>query len=1103
MTPGLCVRLLGDFHLLHDESTVSDVDAPRLQSLLAYLVLHRHAPQSRRHLAFLFWYDSTEAQALTNLRNLLHHLRHALPEADRFLQVDAQTLQWQPDAPFVFDVAELESAIDEARRAEQAGDRSALRAALERAVALYNGDLLPSCYDDWILPERERLRQAFFDALERLILLLEGQRDYHAAIEHARRLLRYDPLHEATYRRLMRLYALSGDRAGALRVYHTCATLLQRELAVGPGAATREAYQRLLQAEAPPGATLPSGAELAGSLRMVGREREWMRLQEAWRAAAAKGPHFVLLSGEAGIGKTRLAEELLAWADRQGIATAGARCYGAEGELPYAPVATWLRAHALPALDDVWLTEVARLLPELRAGRPDLPAPAPLAEMWQRQGLFEALARAVAGGSQPRLLLIDDLQWCDRDTLEWLHYLLRFDPQARLLVVATLRTGESATASALAALLEALRRSDQLIELELGPLSQTEALSLAANLLGRELDPALASPLYQASEGNPFFVVEMARAGLSGGEPWDARHAQEKAAAAALPLPSKVRMVIEARLAQLSPSARELAGLAATIGREFTFAVLAQASDEEQDALVRDLDELWRRRIVRERGGEGYDFSHDQIREVAYAGLSAARRRLQHRRIAQALEMLYAGGSLASEPGPRSGQGLALVSAQVAVHYQRAGLPEQAIPYYRQAAEVAQRMYASQEAADLLTRALELLKDIPETRERDQRELELQIALGVPLILARGHAAPEVEQVYRRAQELCERVCEAPQRFQVLIGLRRFHFVRGDLQAAHGLGEQLLALAQSMGDPGYFSRAYAMHGETLYRMGAFTRSREHCVAGYDLYDPVQHRSHAFLYGNDTGVGCLVFGAMSLWYLGYPDQALREARAAVALAEDLDHPFTRCMSLFFVASLHRLRREVQATQEMAESAHQIATQYGFVLSLAWGGGLRGWTLVEQGRAIEGIDQMQQGLAACRSIGAGIELTNLLAHLSEAYGRIGKAEQALGLLNEAFTLMEASEERSWEAELYRLRGEALLRQGEQVDAEAAFRRAIDVAQRQGARSWELRAATSLARLWREQGKRAEAEELLRAVYDGFSEGLDTADLVEARALLQALT
>ncbi len=684
--PTLHIQLLGDFRLAYGDTPLTSIESARLQSLLAYLVLHRRAPQPRHHLAFLLWPDSSEAQARTNLRYLLHQLRRALPDVDMFLCAKGMTLQWRTDAPFTLDATDLEGAMAQADQAEQTGKQVEMQMALEKAVALYQDDLLLSCYDDWILPERERLRQLFIEALERLILLLENKRDYSKAIRYAQRLLQHDPLHEATYRHLMRLHALSGDRAGAVRVYHTCETILERELAVGPSPATREVYERLLNMEAlPPSAAMPS-AVLAAASPLVGRNEEWARLLAAWRTAAAGRSHFILLVGEAGIGKTRLAEELLQWVGRQGIATASARCYAAKDTLAYAPVVAWLRSRPLLPLDKLWLSEIALLLPELLIDHPDLPQQGPLTEYWQRQRLFEALARAILV-AQPLLLLIDDLLWCDRDTLEWLNYLLHSHSQAYLLVVGTLRAEEMGAEHPLGALLTALRRSGQLTEIALEPLNEDETKTLATNVAGRELALGLAGQLYRETEGNPLFVVETVRAGLGkGGGEW-----------AGMSLPPTVQAVITARLAQLSPDARGLVSLAATIGREFNFSVLAKASSAGEDTLLRSLDELWQRRIVREHGVDAYDFSHDKIREVAYSAISAARRRLLHRHVAEAVEAVYVGD-------------LDTHSTQLAAHYERAGLPKRAIRYYQRAAEVARRVYASKEAIDHIHKALDLLQ---------------------------------------------------------------------------------------------------------------------------------------------------------------------------------------------------------------------------------------------------------------------------------------------------------------------------------------------------------------------------------------------------------
>ncbi len=298
------------------------------------------------------------------------------------------------------------------------------------------GDLLPGCYDNWIIPLREALRARFVQAAERLTLLYEDRRDYAAAIQVAQRLLQHEPLHETTYRRLMRLHALNNDRAAALKTYLTCVTLLQQELGVEPHADTRAAYTQAAAARDPGQVGGQAGAALVDEAPFVGRRGEWHTLRAAWHDATRGHAQFVLIMGEAGIGKTRLAEELRSWVTSQGLVAASARTYAAEGRLAYAPLIEWLRTPALKAglaqLDVATLTELARLLPELLGERPDLSAPPPVAENWQRHRLFEALTQALLAGKQPLLLVLDDLQWCDQETLEWLHFLLRHDSAGAL-----------------------------------------------------------------------------------------------------------------------------------------------------------------------------------------------------------------------------------------------------------------------------------------------------------------------------------------------------------------------------------------------------------------------------------------------------------------------------------------------------------------------------------------------------------------------------------------------------------------------------------------------------------------------------------------------
>lgn len=795
MSPAVQIRLLGEFSVAVDGVAVGGLNSARLQALLGYLLLHRTAPLSRQQLAFLFWPDTSDSQAQTNLRQLLHTLRRRLPAVADNLVIDERTLRWRADAAIQLDVADFDAALT---RAKDLTGIERLKV-LEEAVDHYRGALLPDCYDDWIALERERLAQAYVAALEQCVLLHEERRAYKEAIDCARRLLAADPLHEATYRRLMRLHALDGDRVAALRVYHACVAVLKREPDVEPNAATRELYARLVKA---PGlAARPATRDAASGL--VGRQLEWQALQTAWRTANRGAVRCVVLSGEAGIGKTRLAEEMMRWAEQQGIPVAVVRGYAAGRDLAYAALVDCLRSEAVAPLvrrlDPVWRSELARLLPELIAEDPRLPQPEPLTDRWQRQRLFEALARVFVSRNRPFVLALDDLQWYAAETLEWLSFLVRFDRQARLLLIGCLRSDEIDAGHPAAQFLLDLRGAGLLTTLDLAPLSADETHELADQLAERPLDAAATQALYRFTEGNPLFVVETVRAdlgaaGLAQAFALAARDARLPAA------PPRVQSVIQARLGQLSPGAQELATLAATIGRSFTYEVLAHACGQDEDAVVRSLDELWQRRIVREQGLHAYDFTHDRIRDVAYAGVSPARRRLLHRRVAQALEQVH---------GPDD----VTVSAQVASHFERAGDLRQAADYYQRAADVALRLLAYQDAIDMLEVALSLVQRLPAGPSLVELELELQMRLCTAWAASTSYLGQEAEAAYNRALALCRQARLTPHLFTVLWGAARGCAVSGRVSGEPGVGISM---------PGHCNRARRPRpavGSTSCRMG--------------------------------------------------------------------------------------------------------------------------------------------------------------------------------------------------------------------------------------------------------------------------------------------
>lgn len=810
-TSSLSVQLLGGFRLTNRDGSVRRLDSARLQSLLAYLVLHR-GPQPRSRLAAVFWPESPEGQARTNLRKLILELRRGLPEVDRYVLVDERALQWRGEGATV-DVVEFERALE----------GTTTVASLERAIGLYRGELLPDCYEDWVVAPRERIRQAYMDGLERLIAALEARRDYGAAIRHARGLLDLDPLQERIARLLMRLHALTGDRTGAVRVYHACASVLQRELGTAPSLETREAYERLLAATH----VRPAAQPLAAP-PLVGRDAEWERLQAAWRTAAAGRPRVVLLRGEAGIGKSRLAEDLLEWAARQGFTVRAARCYAAEDGLAYAPITALLRARPIHSSTPLARRELSRLLPELLTD-PGLSPPGPLSEVWQRQHLFETVAQVLLA-DQPVLVVIDDFQWCDEESLAFLHYLSHCDPHARLLLVGALRPDDIERGHPLQRVLASWRHAGVVDEIDLRPLEEGPTERLAASVVGMALDRAAAARVFRETGGNPLFVVELARAGLIGADNPS-------------PLPPQIQQVVRTRLERLSPPAHDLAAVAAVVGRSFTFALLAEVTGMEEDALIRGLDELWQRRIIREHGTDAYDFSHDLLRDAAYAVMSGTRRRWLHRQVARALEI-----AAADEPGEASGQ--------IGMHYEQAGLVDRAVPAYMRAADAARRVYAYEAALNYYHRllALEVGVDritvmcrIGEIWQRTGRwadaehvyrqalmvateasdaeaEAECQLRLGFILRL-RG-AYDEAGAWFERAQAAFERLGLARGISRATGHLGVVHFERADYALALTCFERQREIAERLGDTAEVSNALRDTGLVHWARGDYAQALE-------------------------------------------------------------------------------------------------------------------------------------------------------------------------------------------------------------------------------------------------------------------------------------
>ena len=1066
----LRIQLLNGFALDGADGRPVALPAPRQQELLAYLLLHRETPQPREQIAFLLWPDTTDSQARSNLRRELFRLRNQWPEVEGWLAVDSQSLLWQRDGNLALDVADFEESLEAARLAQAAGNPDAEIAALQRAADAYTGPLFPACYAEWILADRERLAQAHLRALERLAAGYESRRQYPDAIQTAQRLLRADPLAESTYRQLMRLHAAAGDRPQALRVYHTCATTLRRELGVDPDFETATLYQRLLnrekEAPAPPAA--PSPAQDA----LIGRQSEWRQMLSTWRSAAAGQAHFLLISGEAGIGKSRLAAELYEWGSRQGLAAARTRAYAAEGALAYLPVVEWLRSDALrptlARLDPLWLGEVCRLLPELLAENPHITPPPPLREGWQRRQMLEGLCRACTADAQPRLLLLDDLQWCDEATLAWLGFFLRFAAQKPVLVLATLRPQELAPGAPVSELLDALRAEGRLTEIGLTPLGREESIALAAQVAGRPLEAAQAERLLSETGGNPLFVVETAKAGLL-------RRADGDAPQGGGPLlPPKIYAVIHSRLERVSAPARQILGVAAAIGRAFRFRELLHASRLDEGALVDGLDELWQRGILRETGSDSYDFSHDRIRDVAYGEIGPIRLPHLHRAIAQALEALY--------PDERDE-----LVARLAAHWAGAGEWAAAAAAYRRAGEVALQRLAYTETVAHFDEALASLEKLLPSRAVKEQMLALLLQEIHSLRVTDGWVSERMASRTDRAVGLSREVGTVQQQMFALIALRANYMMQGKQRMALALAQQALQL--SVDHPTTLSSRDVI--EAKIQMALILMRMGQQPAALEAFSRKP---------NEPRLPALHWEIHTLWLLGYGEQARHRLAEMRTIGDRL--PSEWMVSHTVALQVCYGMRANEFLEGYVEDLILGAGQYGAVFWIAVGVLFQGWLWVQQGRAAAGVERMEWAIARFAETGAGV-LTLFLDMLASGYAATGRYTDALVTLDRAIAYADDGGEHFWYAELLRHKGDILSATGAEAEAvELLFRRAIETAHAQSARTFELRAAVSLGRLWQGQGRAAAARALVSPLYDRFTEGFDTTDLQEARQFLNGL-
>ena len=849
-------------------------------------------------------------------------------------------------------------------------------------------------------------------------------------------------------------------------------------------------------------------AASTGLTPLVGREQEVDLLRARWEQVVEGQGQVVLISGEAGIGKSRLVQafrEQLETGSYYWLDCRGSSYHQNSALYPFIDLLQRLLEfdeddtpkQKLDKLEGVlqrYKLPLNQMVP-LFALLLSLPVPQEkyaslnLSPQGQKQKTLEALLAVLLKLSEkwPVLILVEDLHWVDASTLEMLDTLVEQVSAARVLALFTFRPGFKPIWTS----------HSHLTHLSLNRLTRNQIEQMVEKIAGtKELPPQLLQQVLTKTDGVPIFVEELTRMMLEN-NPQTAGQLQPAGDMQELAIPATLQDLLMARLDRLG-SVREVAQLGATLGREFIFAVILAISTQDEQALSQDLDTLVDAELLYQRGlppQAVYTFKHALIQEAAYHSLLRSSRQDYHRRIALLL----------SENFPE----LAKTEPELlAHHFTAARLNQQAIVFWRQAGEQAVERSANIEAIRHFEHALSLLDTLPEGPGRTEQELQLRVALGASLLMVKGYAADEVEIHYSRARSLCRQIEDIPQLLSALFGLWSFYLVRAQYKNAFEMAERLMQLALKQQDSGMLLAAHQVQGVTFFYQGNLVLARKHLELAVDLYDPEEHSAPASAASSaDRGVASLSHLALTLWLLGYPDQARERIKAALMLAETLEHPYSVAFASVLAGWLYQYCREAEQVATYADAAVNLSNEQGFALLGAFGTILKGWAQTDSGQAQSGSMLILEGLSGYKATGAQLGQLHFLAMLAEAHSKMGQIEEGLAVLAGALVALEENGERFYEAEVYRLQGDLLSQeQGgrladrpDELSVENCYQKAIEVAHEQQAKSMELRATLSLSKLWQEQGHTAIATRMLQTIYDEFTEGFDTADLQEAEAIL----
>jgi predicted ATPase len=853
----------------------------------------------------------------------------------------------------------------------------------------------------------------------------------------------------------------------------------------------------------------------------VGRERERNELSAALDTAAAGQGLIVSIAGEPGLGKTTVVEEFLGE-----LMDSGAECRIARGRCSERLAGTeaylpWLEAldglirssetcaQAMRSQAPSWYAQIAPITAADAIAVRQMPEAMTASQERMKRELSAFLFEA--SRLQPLVLFFDDLHWADVSSVDLLAFLAsRFDAM-RVLIVTTYRPSDMLLAKhPFLQIKPELQSRGVCHELYLEFLNQVEIENyLEMSFPAHNFPPEFPKLIFAKTEGSPLFMADLIRylrdrnVIIEQDGEWKLGRSLPEVERE---LPESVRGMIERKIAQLSDEERRLLTMAAVQGAQFDSVIVGRAMGIPSHEIEEQMERLERVYCLVQAIGEKelpgnvlttrYRFVHVFYQNTLYGVLRTTKKIELSRAIAHAILESY-------QERHRE------AASELAALYEAARDYGHAAENYRQAAENAVQLFASQEAATLARKGLAALESMPEASERQELELSLQTVLGSILIGTRGYASPEVAQAYGRAVELCHQLGDTPHLMPVLYGLYVNYLARGRYRSALNLGIEFLSLAEQRHEATAVIGHRAV-GAILFFMGELPGARDQFEQAVSIYQSARHRPLTWLYGGEPGMIARQYLAWTLWLEGYPDQALAQSREARNLGREVSHAQSQAQALASAALLHQYRREPRAVQELADATIKLASEQGLALWLGWGTILRGWAIGEQGRVDEAIERIRRGVDASLSTGAGMWQSYLISLLAEAYGKAGRPADGLAVLAQAPPVIEQNEEHFWEAEMYRVKGELLIGQSNlkseisdlRSEAEAAFHHALLISRRQGARSLELRASISMARLWHSQGKRSQAHALLSEIYGWFTEGFDTPDSVEAWELLKTL-